>query len=121
MLQWIGAADGLSMNYRFSQPGRTERNRQDHLFNEATFPFANVKTFDPISGRSDSRYARCEASHTCPVAMEIYSSNEYWVKAASLLHTTPDGTRDLEDSPYARNYLISSHQHGTGSATSKGA
>jgi hypothetical protein len=120
MLQWIAAGDGLSMNYRFSQPGRTERNRQDHLFNEAIFPFANVRTHDHISGRTDSRYARCERSHTCPVAMEIYSANEYWVKAASLLHTTPDGKRDLEEAELARNYFISSHQHGTGNSASKG-
>ena len=120
MLQWIAAGDGLSMNFRFSQPGRTERNRQEHLFNEATFPFANVMTTDPFTGIRDSRFARCEMSHTCPVAMEIYSANEYWVKAASLLHTTPDGKKDLPDSPFARNYFISSHQHGTGNAASKG-
>ena len=54
------------------------------------------------------------------MAAEIYSANEYWVKAASLLHTTPDGTTDLPDSPFARNYFISSHQHGTGNAASKG-
>jgi len=52
--------------------------------------------------------------------VEIYSANEYWVKAASLLHTTPDGTVDLPDSPFTRNYLISSHQHGTGNGASKG-
>jgi hypothetical protein len=121
MLQWIGAGDGISMNYRFSQPGRTERNRQDHLFNEAVFPFANVMTTDPFTGKRDSRYAKCEASHTCPLAMEIYSSNEYWVKAASLLHTNPEATADLPDSPFARNYLISSHQHGTGDPTTRGA
>ena len=45
--------------------------------------------------------------------MEIYSANEYWVKSASLLHTDPTGTRDLPDSPYARNYLMSSMRHGT--------
>jgi hypothetical protein len=37
MMRWIGAGDGISMNRRSSQPGRTERNRQDHLFNEAIF------------------------------------------------------------------------------------
>jgi hypothetical protein len=42
------------------------------------------------------------------------------VKAASLLHTDPAGTRDLPDSPFTRNYLISSQQHGTGNATTKG-
>jgi hypothetical protein len=120
LMQWIAAGDGVNMNYRFSDPGRTERNRQDHLYVEGVFPFANVTTHDPITGKTDSRYARCAATGTCPYAVEIYSANEYWVKAASLLHTTPDGTRDLPDSPFARNYLMSSMQHGTGNAASRG-
>lgn len=51
MMQWIGAGDGINMNYRWSQPGRTERNRQDHLFAEGVFPFANVTTTDPSTSR----------------------------------------------------------------------
>ena len=121
MMQWIGAGDGINLNYRWSQPGRTERNRQDHLFAEGVFPFSNVTTTDPFTQKTDSRYTSCVQTHTCPLATEIYSANEYWVKAASLLHTTPDGQRDLPDSPYARNYFISSHQHGVGNAASKGA
>ncbi len=120
MMQWIGAGDGINLNYRFSQPGRTERNRQDHLFAEGVFPFANVTTTDPFTGKVDSRYANCAASNTCPLAAEIYSANEYWVKAGSLLHTDPTGTVDLPDSPYARDYFISSHQHGVGNGASKG-
>src|SRR6266446_2936630 len=89
LMQWIAAGDGINMNYRFSQPGRTERNRQDHLYVEGVFPFANVMTHDPITGKTDSRYARCMETHTCPFGVEIYSANEYWVKAASLLHTNP--------------------------------
>jgi hypothetical protein len=112
-MQWIAAANGLNINYRFAQTGRTERNRQNHLFIEAKFPFANVHTFDPITRKVDSRYARCAKTHTCPFGVEIYSANEYWVKAASLLHTTPDGTRDLPDSKHTRNYLMSSMRHGT--------
>ncbi len=120
MMQWIAAGDGINLNYRWSQPGRTERNRQEHLYAEGVFPFANVTTTDPFTGIHDSRLERCERTNTCPVAAEIYSANEYWVKAASLLHTTPDGRFDLPDSPFARDYFISSHQHGVGSATSKG-
>jgi len=120
LMQWIAAGDGINLNYRWSQPGRTERNRQDHLYAEGVFPFANVTTTDPFTGKTDSRLARCQATNTCPVAAEIYSANEFWVKAGSLMTTTPDGTADLPDSPFARNYLISSHQHGTGSATSRG-
>jgi len=120
MLQWIAAGDGINMNYRFSQPGRTERNRQDQLYLEGLFPFANQTTTDPITGKTAGRYDRCTVTNTCPLGMEVFSENEYWVKAGSLLTTDPMGTKDLPDHPKVRNYLISSHQHGTGKATDKG-
>src|SRR6266508_3191956 len=94
-MQWISAGSGIGMNYRFSQSGRTERNRQDHLYPENLFPFANVATTDPFTGKTDSRYARCQETGTCPFGVEIYSANEYWVKTASLLHTQTDGSADL--------------------------
>ena len=119
-MQWISAGSGIGMNYRFSQSGRTERNRQDHLYPENLFPFANVATTDPFTGKTDSRYARCQETGTCPFGVEIYSANEYWVKTASLLHTTPDGMTDLPDSPYTRNYFMSSMRHGTGNAANRG-
>jgi hypothetical protein len=119
-MQWISAGSGIGMNYRFSQSGRTERNRQDHLYPENLFPFANVATTDPFTGKNDSRYAKCQVTGTCPLGVEIYSANEYWVKTASLLHTTPDGASDLPDSQFNRNYFMSSMQHGTGSATNRG-
>ncbi len=120
MVQWIGAGDGISINYRWSQPGRTERNRQDHLYLEGVFPFANVTSKDPITGKTDSRYARCMKTKTCAYAMEIFSANEYWVKAASLMTTDPAGKKDLPDSPFTRIYFMSSMQHGTGNGASKG-
>ena len=121
MLQWIAAADGINMNSRFSQPGRTERNRQDQLYAEGVFPFANQQLKDPISGRTAGRYDACSRTNTCPLAMEVYSANEYWVKGASLFHTDPMGKMDLPDHPMTRLYLISSHQHGVGNGSAKGA
>ena len=121
MLQWIAAADGINMNSRFSQPGRTERNRQDQLYAEGVFPFANQRLKDPISGKTAGRYDACTKTNTCPLAMEVYSANEYWVKGASLFHTDPMGKMDLPDHPMARLYFISSHQHGVGNAANKGA
>ena len=41
MMQWIAAGDGLNMNYRWSQTKRTNRNRQELLYLEGLFPFAN--------------------------------------------------------------------------------
>jgi len=121
MMQWIGAGDGINMNYRWSQTKRTERNRQEELYLEGLFPFANQTTFDPISGETDGRYKRCTETNTCPLAMEFYSANEFWVKAGSLMSTDPTGTVDLPDQPDARLYLLSSKQHGgAGDPTSKG-
>ena len=54
MMQWIAAGDGLNMNYRWSQTKRTNRNRQELLYLEGLFPFANQTLFDPIS-RHDRR------------------------------------------------------------------
>jgi hypothetical protein len=121
MMQWIGAGDGLNMNYRWSQTKRTERNRQEQLYLEGLYPFANVQTYDPISNTSDWRYKRCEETHTCPLAVEFYSANEYWVKAGSLMSTDPTGRFDLPDHQLTRLYLLSSKQHGgAGNPTSKG-
>jgi len=63
---------------RWSQTKRTERNRQEELYLEGLYPFANVPTFDPISNTSDWRYKRCEQTQTCPLAVEFYSANEFW-------------------------------------------
>jgi hypothetical protein len=119
-MQWIAAGSGIGMNYRFSQSGRTERNRQDHLYAENVFPFANVSTTDPFTHITSSRYASCATTNTCAFGVEIYSANEYWVKTASLLHTQPDGSADLPDSPYTRNYFMSSMRHGTGNSANRG-
>ena len=107
-MQWILVGSGIGMNYRFSQSGRTERNRQDHLFGENLFPFANVRTTDPFTGITASRYDACQMTNTCAFGVEIYSANEYWVKTASLVHTQPDGSAGLPDSPFTRNYFMSS-------------
>ena len=66
MMQWIAAGDGLNMNYRWSQTKRTERNRQDELYLEGLFPFANVTTYDPISGTTDGRFKKCDADQHLP-------------------------------------------------------
>ena len=121
MMQWIGAGDGLNMNYRWSQTKRTERNRQEELYLEGLYPFANVPTYDPISNTSDWRYKRCEQTNTCPLATEFYSANEFWVKAGSLMSTDPTGRFDLPDHPLTRLYLLSSKQHGgAGNPTTRG-
>src|SRR5262249_34927359 len=64
-MQWISAGSGIGMNSRFSQSGPTERNRQDHVYGETLFPFANVSTTDPFASITASRYDACQATNTC--------------------------------------------------------
>jgi len=122
---WIGAGDGVALNFRFAQPGRTERNRQNHLYPEATFPFAFATTVDHLTGKTDGRALRCRESETCPKLFDVISANEYWVKAGSLVHTDPAG-HDLSghgsqeegvgedgrrDAGGVRHYLLSGLEH----------
>ncbi len=116
---WLGGGSGIGLNVRFAQPGRTERNRQNHLFPESVFPFAYPVTTDPFTGKTAGRLATCTATATCPKVLEINSANEYWVKAASLLHTDARGN-DLPDPENVRFFLVSGAQHGTGDGSKRG-
>ncbi len=115
VFNWVGAGDGIGLNYRFEQSGRTERNRQNHLYPEAPFPFSYSKLTDPLTGKTDGRDVRCSATSTCPKVMNIISANEYWVKAGSLIHTDLAGN-DVPDPVNVRNYLLSSTQHASPAA-----
>lgn len=111
VFNWVGGGSGVGLNYRFAQSGRTERNRQDHLYPEAPFPFSYSILTDPHTGKTDGRNKRCMETDTCPKIININSANEYWVKAGSLLHSDLAGN-DLVDPSNVRYYLISGSQHG---------
>lgn len=111
VLNWLGGGSGVAINYRFAQTARTERNRQNHRYPEAPFPFAWPELTDPFTGKTAGRGVRCAATGTCPKVMESNSSNEYWVKTGSLLHSDPSG-KDLPlDPTNVRFYLFSGVEH----------
>ena len=119
ILSHTGGGSGDQINYRFAQTGRTERNRQNHLYPEGVFPFAHQVLTDHLSGNTGGRSERCTASSTCPKRFEVNTANEYWVKAGSLLHTDTRG-RDLKDPEHVRYYLMSGLSHGVGDITDRG-
>ena len=121
VLNWIGAGNGVALNYRFAQPGRTERNRQNHRYPEAPFPFAWPELTDPYTGKTDGRGVRCSASNTCPNEMEVISANEYWVKAGSLVHSFPTGRKLPREPENVRFYLLSGLEHTVSGAPPKSA
>jgi Alpha/beta hydrolase domain len=111
ILNWIGGGDGIFMNYRFAQPGRTHRQHIARWYPEYQFPFANQVLFDPVTGKTDGRLRRCLDTGTCPRIFEVNSENEYWAKAMSVFHLDTDGN-DFADPPNVRSYLMSSLPHG---------
>jgi hypothetical protein len=117
MLNWIGGASGIFMNYRFAQPTRTHRQHIARWTPEFQFPFADVPIFDRVTGQFGSRLDRCLKTSTCPKIFEVNSENEYWAKAGSMLTTDGQGhDLDLEAVANVRYYQLSSLPHGAGTA-----
>ncbi len=98
------------VNARFGQPGRYSTQHLDHLTYGDQFPFSYAVTRDPVSGRSDGIFARCQASATCPRLMHVDSSTEFWQGRASLVVTDGAGA-DIALPADVRTYLIASTQH----------
>jgi hypothetical protein len=113
ILSHTGGGSGDQINYRFGQTDRTERNRQNHLYPEGVFPFAHQVLTDHLSGQTGGRSQRGTASNSRPKRFEVNTSNEYWCKAGSLLHTDTRGN-DLPDPADVRFYLLSGLSHGVG-------
>ncbi len=113
ILNYIAGPSGGFFNFRFAQPARTHRQRIGRNYPEREFPFAYRPTFDDATRSFDGRNLACRLADTCPKIMDVNSSNEYWVKGGSLLHTDTRG-RDLPDPRDVRHYLFSSFPHQSG-------
>ena len=85
-------------NTEFGQPARTRTWHEDHGFPEVEFPFATG--------------ALLRGDDSDPKVIETNTSTEYWQKGASLLHTDPDGTRDVALPANVRGYYLPGTQHG---------
>ena len=100
-------------NYLFGQPGRWQKQHEDHNYPGDQFPFTYTTLTDPISGRTDGLQERCTASNTCPKIIHSDGEAELWQARSSLIVTDPRGGHiDLPDN--VRVYLIAGTQHGGG-------
>ena len=100
-------------NYQFGQPGRWQKQHEDHFFPGDQFPFTYATVYDPISDRADGLQVRCSASNTCPRIIHSDGEAEIWQARSSLIVTDPFGEHvDLPDN--VRAYLIAGTRHGGG-------
>jgi hypothetical protein len=113
VLNWVGGASGVFLNYRFAQPFRTHRQHIGRLYPEFQFPFAYQTTTDSLTGKTDGRLRLCSADDTCPKIIEADSDNEYWAKDGALAEIDTQG-RDMPGLQDVRAYLLVGRPHGDG-------
>jgi hypothetical protein len=99
-----GAGRG-SFNARFAQPSR-----DGHPFMNVEYP----SDLPPFTD-NDGLLAKAAKDNVVPKIFYSNGSYEYWGRAASLIHTTPDGKQDAAIAKDTRIYFFTGSQHGTGS------
>jgi hypothetical protein len=110
------AGGGLgSFNVRFAQPSRDGHPFLNFHYPTDIFPFSNSIQRDPETGLEDGILARYRGKEALlPKIFYTNSSYEYWGRAASQIHTTLDGARDLDPGDNTRIYQFAGTQHGAG-------
>jgi hypothetical protein len=106
MIHAAGAGRG-SFNHRFAQPSRDGHRYSAFVYPTDLFPFASDPSVDPISARND----RLVPATAAPKRMFVNTGYEYWGRAASLIHTSPDGQSDVPLPANERAYHLAGAQH----------
>lgn len=87
---------------RFTQPSRTAGPLRN----------ASLSTTEQGPYTDDDLLSQARTDRVVPKIFYTNSSYEYWGSAASLIHTSPDGERDVAPSATTRIYLLAGGQHG---------
>src|SRR5262245_7501200 len=106
----IAGARRGEFNCRFGQPSLNATESVGGLY-----PFADLPETDPVTGERAGLLDRLRTRPSRPKILAVNTSAEYWRGDASLVHTDPAGSRDVESSPDARVYLFAGTQHMPGS------
>jgi Alpha/beta hydrolase domain len=116
---WGRLAEGWCAESQDEEVRRTLRNsaplnckRHSRTSSSDIFPFTDGVQRDPDTGVTDGLLTHATKPEHRPKVFYTNSSYEYWGRAASLIHTTADGTRDAALAADTRIYLLSAGQHG---------
>jgi hypothetical protein len=105
-----GAGRG-SFNHRFAQPSRDAQPYSTFFYPTDLFPFTSTDETDRLTAaRGGLRTAWAQGAQL-PKVFYVDGGYEYWGRAASLTHTSVDGSADVPFLPSERRYVISSAQH----------
>jgi hypothetical protein len=104
-------AGGGSFNHRFAQASRDGHLMLNTYYPTDLFPFSDLPQQDPGTGMNEGLLDRARAANVVPKIVYTNGSYEYWGRAASLIHTTIDGRRDMELPTTTRIYFLTGTQH----------
>jgi len=106
----IAGASRTDLNRRWGTPVSVGS------FAATSFPFADAAQRDPITGASDGELDNPRARQNQPKAFYTNTGVEYWggARAAALLHTSADGSKDVTPPSNVRMYFLAGSQHGPG-------
>ncbi|MEO8259149.1 MAG: alpha/beta hydrolase domain-containing protein [Acidobacteriota bacterium] len=104
----IAGAARIDINRRWATPTALGQ------FTATSFPFADSKQRDPVTGKEDGALDNPRARDHQPKIFYTNTGVEYWGggRSAALIHTTPDGTRDVALPDNERVYFLAGSQHG---------
>ncbi len=104
----IAGAARIDLNRRWSTPVTQA------IYTATSFPFSDASQRDPITGQTEGALDNPRARANQPRIFYTNTSVEYWGggRAAALVHTSPDGARDLQLPANERVYFLAGSQHG---------
>ncbi len=86
------------------------------MFDSTSFPFADAALLDPVTGVVDGTLGNDRSRQNQPRIFYTNTGVEYWGggRVATLVHSTPDGAKDLALQDNVRFYFLAGTQHGPG-------
>ena len=100
LLVHVAGAGRGNFNHRFAQPSRDAQPIVPAFYPVDVPPFTD-----------DGLLAKAAAENVVPKIFYMNTGYEYWSRGGSLIHTTPDGTKDVEPAPTSRIYALVGHGH----------
>ncbi len=107
VMSHIAGASRLVLNERSATPTTLG------MFTATAYPFADRAVPDPVSGASEGLLENVRARTHQPKVLYTDTGVEYWGggRVAALVHTAPDGSKDLVLPDNVRLYFLAGAQH----------
>ena len=115
VLSHVAGASRGSFNHRFAQPSRDAHSFMNTFYPTVIYPFADLPLPDRERDLNEGLLDRSRRQRSTPKVFYTNASYEYYGRAASLIHTSLDGARDVPPAPNTRIYVFAGTQHGPAS------